>query len=410
MGGGHTLGDPPRSRPTREGDLDRAILDLVGQGSIPIPPYPAVALRVREVVSRDDFGLAEVAHLVGSDAALAADVLRCANSALYRRGPPVTDLTRAITRVGAKEVMRLALTSGLAAHAQAPGPLAALKRIIWIESLASAVLCQELARLRGLRQEEAYVLGLLHDFGKVVACSCIESTLDKGGVAAAARPHAAWCELVERHHLVLGIEVAERWGLPPLVRSVVSAHHGAEGACPDAGLLEAVKTSDRILGRLGTTLDIARNGLAPLPCVVPSEREPLARIVEKIPEFIAAFETPEPRADASRSLVAAPSASLAMGERAVSFAVTITMARRARKFTATGIGAERLAMTGKEPLPESRLLEAQLACPGGPLQLWVLTGASRSEGDGFHVEVQPYALSPEARSAWNELVAASARG
>ncbi len=401
-------GDPPAG-PTRARDLDRAIVDLVSQGTVPIPPYPAVALRVREVVSRDDFGLMEVAHLVGSDAALAADVLRCANSALYRRGTPVTDLTRAITRVGAKEVMRLALTSGLAVHAQSPGPLAALKRVVWIESLASAVLCQELARLRGLRQEEAYVLGLLHDFGKVVACSCIESALEKGGVAAP-RPPAAWAELIERHHLVLGLRVAERWGLPPLVRCVVSAHHGGDASCPDASLLEAVRASDRILARLGTTLDIARNDLATLPCVAPSEREPLARIVEKIPEFVAAFEAPEARADVPRSLVAAPGAALAPGERPASFGVTITMARRARKYSAVAVGAERLVIAGREPLPVSRLLEAQLACRGGPLHVWVLTGASRPEGDGFQVEVQPYALSADARSAWNELVAACGDG
>ena len=185
----------PRWRANHDQALDRALLELVSHASVAIPPYPAVALRVQEVVSRNDFGLVEVARLVGSDAALAADVLRCANSALYRRGSPVIDLTRAITRVGVKEVMRLALTSGLAAHAQAPGPLAPLKRINWIESLASAVLCQEVARLRGLRQEEGYLLGLLHDFGKVVACSCMESLVEKNGVAAE-RPLAAWAEVL----------------------------------------------------------------------------------------------------------------------------------------------------------------------------------------------------------------------
>jgi len=403
-------GDDPRSRATQDQTLDRAILELVSRGTVPIPPYPAVALRVQEVVSRNDFGLAEVAHLIGSDAALAADVLRCANSALYRRGPPVTDLPRAITRVGAKEVMRLALTSGLASHAQAPGPLAQLKRIIWIESLASAVLCQELARLRGLRQEEAYVLGLLHDFGKLVACSCIESMLEKGGLAAA-RPLAMWSEVVERHHLRLGGQVAERWGLPPLVREVVSTHHdGAARPWQEAGLLEVVKTSDQILGGLGTTLDVARVDLASLPLLAPAEREPVARIIEKIPEFIAAFEVPEGRPDAFRSLVAAPTAALGPGERVASFAVTITMARRARTYNATAIGANRLAIVGKEPLPPSRLLEAQINCGGKPFKMWVLTRSSRAEGAAFHVEVQPYALSSEVRSAWNEFVAGGSGG
>jgi HD-like signal output (HDOD) protein len=401
-------GGDPRSKAIADEALDRALVELVSQRAVPIPPYPAVALRVREVVRRNDFGLAEVAHLVGSDGALAADVLRCANSALYRRGPPVTELTRAITRVGAKEVMRLALTSGLAAHAQAPGPLAALKRILWIESLASAVLCQELARLRGLKQEEAYVLGLLHDFGKVVACSCIEATLEKGRPAAA-RPLAAWSEVVERHAPVVGREVAERWGLPPLVRDVVSGRH-AEAASQDARLVEAVKVSDRIRARLGPTLDVARHGLASVASLSPHEREPMARIVEKIPGFIAAFEAPEQRPEAARSLVATPSALRGPGERAAGFGVTITMARRAHKYTAAAIGADRLAVVGKDPLPESRLLEAEIRCSGRSLQLWVLTRSSAPSGEGFRIEVQPYALSSEARSAWNELVAEAGGG
>jgi HD-like signal output (HDOD) protein len=397
------MGGEPR-RPVSRDALDRAIVELVSQGDVPIPPYPAVALRVQEAVSRNDFGLLDVARLVGSDAALAADVLRCANSALHRRGPPVTDLMRAITRVGAKEVMRLALTSGLAAHAQAPGPLAPLKRIVWIEGLASAVLCQELARLRALRQEEAYVLGLLHDFGKVVACSCIESALARSGLGAS-RSLAAWAGVVERHHVALGLLVAERWGLPPLVRDVVSGHHGGAGACQDAGLLEAVKASDGVLGRLGTTLDLAKADLASLRALAAHEREPVARIVEKIPEFVAAFEAPEARPDSSRSLVDVPDPALGPGERSASFGVTITMARRARDYTATAVGPERLALIGKEPLPESRLLEAQISRAGKPLSLWVLTRSSRPEGEAFCVEVQPYALSGEARAAWCQLVA-----
>jgi len=39
-------------------DLDRALRDAVARGGLPIPPYPAVALRIQEVVSRKEFGLA----------------------------------------------------------------------------------------------------------------------------------------------------------------------------------------------------------------------------------------------------------------------------------------------------------------------------------------------------------------
>src|SRR6266540_1684124 len=97
-------------------DLDAAIVDLVSRGAVKIPPYPAVAMKVEQLVRRQDFGLGELTKLVASDQALAADALRLANSAFYSRGTPITSLNAAIGRIGAKEVSRLALASGLGVH------------------------------------------------------------------------------------------------------------------------------------------------------------------------------------------------------------------------------------------------------------------------------------------------------
>src|SRR5512140_486721 len=160
--------------------LEQAIRDLVERGTLRLPPYPAVAVRVQEALGRKDAGLAEVAQLVGADAVLAASILRCANSVMYRRGAPQTDLLQGITRIGAAEVLRLLLASGLSSGAQAVGSLVSVRRLIWIEGLASAAVCQELARLRGLRTEEAFVLGLLHDFGKIVASTALEALIAEG--------------------------------------------------------------------------------------------------------------------------------------------------------------------------------------------------------------------------------------
>ena len=129
-------------------DLDGAIVDLVSRKAVKVPPYPAVAMKVEALVRRDDYGLDDLAKLVASDQALAADALRCANSAFYSRATPVTSINQAISRLGAREVVGLAVASALGAHARKPGPLAALKRRVWLEALASAALSQELAKGR----------------------------------------------------------------------------------------------------------------------------------------------------------------------------------------------------------------------------------------------------------------------
>jgi HD-like signal output (HDOD) protein len=232
-------------------DLDQTLLDALARGGIPVPPYPAVALRIQEVVNRKSFGLADVTRIVSADAALTADVLRCANSAMFGRGAHATTLAQAITRIGAREVMRLALSSGLAAHAQAAGSLAPLKRFAWIESVSAAGLCQELARHRGLPAEEAFVLGLLHDFGKVVATAFLERLL-AAQPRVGSRPLDFWAALLERHPVAAGMAIAVEWNLPPLVAEVIALHHEGGGSPEARPLVDLVRTCDAVVALLAT--------------------------------------------------------------------------------------------------------------------------------------------------------------
>ncbi len=270
--------------------LEQALQARATQGDVAVPPYPAVALRVQEVMGRKHFGLGEVADLIGADAVLASDILRCANSVMYRRGAPVIDLTQALTRIGVQQVMRLLLASGLATHAQALGPLVPLRRMVWIEGLAGAAVCQELARLRGLRTEDAFTLGLLHDFGKVVALAGLEALLEQEKVEGAF-DRGAWEAVVERLHQPLGLVMAARWKLPKLVGEVVAAHHGG-GACSDPRLLQVVADSDRVVALLLRKPRVSEQDLAGVPGLAAAERAPVALVLEQIPDFVAAFETP----------------------------------------------------------------------------------------------------------------------
>ncbi len=69
------------------------------------------------------------------------------------------------------------------------------------------------------------------------------------------------------------------------------------------------------------------------------------------------------------------------------------------------VAANGLVMVGKEPLPENRVLvEASIQAKPRPFTIWALVRLSRPERDAFRVELQPYALSGEVRSLWNQLV------
>jgi len=393
----------PSAPPSASLDLDRAILDAISAGNLPIPPYPAVALQVQEIVGRQEFGLAEVSRVVGSDPSLAADVLRCANSAFYGRGETVTGLGPAIIRIGAREVTRIALSSALATHAHEVGALGPLKRSIWIESVASAVLCQELARARGLPAEEAFVCGLLHDFGKVVVTSCVESVLARHP-GAAPRPLEAWAALVDRYHVDVGLSIAARWKLPELVKEVIALHHGGDPSAASApGTIAVVRACDEVVALLTSRPQLAAPDLAEVKELGAAERAALAAVIEQVPDFVAAFEGAPQRPAATASMVTAPASVLAPGQRKVGFGVEATVDRRLRSFLAVAMASNGLVVTGPEGLPEHKLLDLSLQCKPSGFHIWATAKLCRPEGEGFRVELQPFALGGEPRTLWNQL-------
>lgn len=381
--------------------LEQALAASAQRGELAVPPYPAVALRVQELMGRKGFGLGELAELIGADAVLAADILRCANSVMYRRGAPVIDLTQALTRIGVQQVMRLLVASGLAVHAQGIGPLVPLRRMVWIEGLAGAAVCQALADLRGLPGEDAFTLGLLHDFGKVVAISGLEGLLETLP-AQEAHHRADWERVVERLHQRLGQATAVRWRLPALVGEVILAHHGARGGCSVPRLLEVVEVSDAVVALLLGKARVTEQDLAAVPGLAAAERAPVALVLEQLPDFVAAFETPASAAAVAAPRIVQPPTTLPQGRRAVKFGVSVSVAKRPRMFSASAIGEDGLVMAGDEPLPENRLLEAKLYGPQ-PFSAWVLSRLCRRDGAGWQVEVQPFALSGPIRELWSAL-------
>jgi len=385
--------------------LDRELAALSSKSDPELPPYPAVALRVQQAMGRPDFGLDEVTQLVGSDAALTVAVLRCANSPIYRRGAPATSLGQAIIRIGAHEVLRLLLASCLACHALTPGSLASLRRRVWLEGLAGAALCQELARNRGLKQADGFLVGLLHDFGKIVALAFIEKLLEQrppGEVWSAQE----WAALVERHHVALGFALASRWQLPAFVSETIATHHSsdAEPAAQEPGFLEVVRMSDHIVGYMTASPGVSSTDLTGVPGLGKfAEREAIVRVVQKIPEFIDAFEPSTPPRACPPSRIEEPQSTLAPGLRPVRWDVTVNLGHQGRQYRAHAIAANGIAMVGPEPLVGSRLHETTIHSRPGPLHIWSLAQLSRREKDSYHVELHPFALSGLERGLWDQL-------
>jgi putative nucleotidyltransferase with HDIG domain len=377
--------------------LDEAIYDLLARDAMDFPPYPAIALRISALVQGGDFGLDELAKLVTSDQSLASDVLRVANSAVYSHGTPTASIPQAVARVGGYELSRLALASSLGTTAFKRGPLAVLRRATWREGLSAALLCRELAHARELKGEDAFTCGLLHDFGRLLAIGAIERI---AGGGRSARPMSApfWNRVVDRHHVALGMALANRWDMPQVVKDAIALHHEetSEGA-EWPKMLEVVRTVDPLVSLLRDR-SFLQAGLSAVSALSTVDSEALRRVLRGLPGFLASFERdPGDSGDDLLERPERPVPRFQPEDRRVRFRIA------GREYEATGFGPHQLFVRGPAPLPEELLLEVEaLHIPGFVFHARVLL--CWRDGEECGALLMPFALTGPALLHWHGLV------
>jgi putative nucleotidyltransferase with HDIG domain len=378
-----------------EVDLDTAIADLVERDAVEIPPYPAVAMKLERLVGGGDFGLDELARLVASDQALAADVLRCANSAAFARGGPVASVPQAVARIGAGELSRIAFASALSGRALSRGPLALLRRRVWHDAVASAVLARELARPRGLARDEAFACGLLHDFGRVLALECLER-IARGTRHPRAMPSRFWEAVVDSHHVRLGAVLAAKWALPQVLVEAITLHHDEDlPAARHPEMVRAVALCDRLVRLLDDRSHVGLADVTAIQQLGEEETEALVRGIEVVPGFVAAFEREVPAPD--RGLLEAASAPPARSPRG-----PLGVRVGGESYAVTGFASHQLVLKGQAPLPEGALLEVAIdEVP--PVHFHARVLLCWEEAGRFGVVLMPFALAGPALLRWQGL-------
>ncbi|MFZ5446793.1 MAG: HDOD domain-containing protein [Myxococcota bacterium] len=380
-------------------DLETEVARLIRNKSIELPTYPGVALKLQRLLSSGDFGLDALAKLVQADQALATNTMRAANSAFYRAAAPVTTLQAAISRIGAKELGNIAIAGTLGLSANDTGPLAALRQDSWRASLVSALVCQELARQRRVDPGEAFLAGLLHDFGETIAYACFEAILE-------AHPevepqHAAsWQWEGQRHHVELGATLAADWKLPPFVLEVIEHHLAADvSACRYPDLVKLVNASDAVTMRLleAPSLEAAR--LDDLPALSKDEVAKLEALVPRIPAFLKSFDdamADVPSLEAA-SLVKQPATTLKGDVRELRFPVRVgKKGEHQESFHAVAWCETGLRIEGAHPLPERHLVTLELE----GLKLFAMVTLCSASDRGCVVELKPFAMDRQLTAAW----------
>lgn len=210
---------------------------------------PQLAMQIIRITDDPQSSAAQLQGVVERDPLLVARLLRTANSAAYGLRRRLNTVREAICYLGFTEVRNLVVTASVADVFQSDARIGCYnRRGLWRHLVSVAVASRFVAsRCSIQRFEEAYLAGLLHDFGVILTDQFLRRAFyDIVTLVVGGRP---LCESERERlgfdHTQLGERVASYWHLPASATAVIRYHHGAD-ACgsDDRPIVQVVEVAD----------------------------------------------------------------------------------------------------------------------------------------------------------------------
>ena len=194
--------------------------------------FPPVMLQLLEEVVKPSPDIDILAKILAMDPVLAATVLTLANSPYYGSLQKITDLKRAATVLGAKEILKIALSILYQRHLQdACGDKKVDFFANWRLTNWSAIAAELLAeRLCPKQANEAYLMALLKDISLLLLlCDNPESleVIPYGQVITVSIPGQLEHEqrIWNTDHCRLSAQLLEEWHIPLSSQACIENHH-----------------------------------------------------------------------------------------------------------------------------------------------------------------------------------------
>jgi diguanylate cyclase (GGDEF)-like protein len=202
------------------------------------PTPPPVAMQVVQLAQNPDIDLAKVADAVSADPAIAAKVMRIANSAMYARRRQSSNLRQALIVLGLNATLTLALSFTLVNALKRNPPKGFDFQAYWRRTILSATWGKLLAGELGRRDaEEVFLAALLQDLGMLAVDRIWPEAY--AGITVFSLDHARIAQheqnCIGTDHRLIGAALLGIWNMPANLALAVQHSHdpAAAGVEPD---------------------------------------------------------------------------------------------------------------------------------------------------------------------------------
>lgn len=287
--------------------IKTGIKSAVVRGEFEVPTLPNVTAEVMKLLSNPNVGLNQLETVIKQDPAIAARVIKTANSVMFRGAMEIASLQQAMARIGLKNVKDIVITLGVQSKAFNILNFEDVLQNIWKNSLSCATIAQTLAKTLLGDKESAFLAGLLSNIGKPVLvqiCSKVENTEKINAQSQAQRSGQKFDPktwklaglreevlpiVIEELHATIGAAVGARWGLPePVLNSIKFGTDPTKAPQQNQKLAWTVNLAQKLCVHFGFGVPIKTIEIFSDPAVAALGFNPteLNELLEDIPEQV----------------------------------------------------------------------------------------------------------------------------
>jgi HD-like signal output (HDOD) protein len=236
-----------------------------------MPAFPKSVQRILELSRDINCPPKELVGVIEKDPVIAIKVLKIVNSAYFSLPSKINSISQSVVFLGMNTLKNLALnfsTIGMLPKQNAAG---FDMQSYLMHSLLTANLTRMLAERFADGEADptdAYTVGLLHNFGKIVFAQFMPQEFQRALELAAAdkRPlHEAEESVIGADHALVGAMLAQHWKFAPSLAACIGGHHQGKG---EGALAECLHAADLIGEQLCAENEIEGEGIdagEPLP-------------------------------------------------------------------------------------------------------------------------------------------------
>jgi HD-like signal output (HDOD) protein len=258
-----------------------------------IHPLPHIVSTISRLIADNTSTMKDFEEVIKMDPVLVSRLLRLVNSPYYGLTQTVDSIGRAVAFLGMKNLHNLIVADALKnifVTNETKGVFS--KKGLWLHSAAVSICSKMVAeRIFGINGDDAFLCGILHDFGLLV-----EEQVERKAFHSICGACTSTADLIVMEqqtfatdHCAIGYHMSLDWNMPIAIQKAIRDHHLLSDSMLPASLTGIVQISEYIAGQLGHTIlpNVTMQISAPLVDHLEDNIDEYKVLIEDLPEEMA---------------------------------------------------------------------------------------------------------------------------